>query len=209
MTATTQPEQLELLTKLADGALVLAAETSWHRVTLSDVCAASDVRLMDCAKASITKIHIIAHLDSLLDQAMLGAQAKVDRTQSVRDRLFDVVMSRFDTMEENRSAWISILQADKSDTIASLARSARRARGGAWALEASGVNASDLKGAGRAIALAGIMQRVESVWLDDGPDLAKTMARLDQELRTSEDWVGRIQAVRGFFGSKPASEPTL
>jgi ubiquinone biosynthesis protein COQ9 len=189
-----------LLSKLADSALCLAAETPWNDVTLSDLCEGGDVTLVECAKAAITKMHIMAHLDERIDQAMLASQTKVDRTQGVRDRLFEVLMSRFDGMEDHRSAWSSILSGERQDMIASLARRARRTRSGAWALEACGVSASDARGAGRAIGVARILRLTEAVWLDDGPDLAKTMARLDQELRKGEEWVERLNGVSAFFG---------
>jgi hypothetical protein len=201
-------DQTDLLAKLAEQALSLAAETPWDKVTLSDLCAAADIGLAALAKAQVTKAHVTAHIDSLVDQAMLAVQTKVDTSQSVRDRLFDVLMGRFDAMEDQRTAWASILTAEKSDMLAGLARRARRVVSSAWALEAAGVSSGDVRGAGRAIALARILRIVENVWLEDGPELAKTMARLDQELRAGEEWVGRIEAMRGFFGPKQAVEPT-
>jgi hypothetical protein len=200
-------DQTELLSKLAEQALGLAAETPWDQVSLSELCAAADMTLADCAKSSITKAHVTAHLDSLVDLAMLAANSKVDTTQSVRDRLFDVLMGRFDAMEDQRQAWTSILKAEKSDLLASIARRARRAAGAAWALEAAGVSSGDLRGASRAVAIARILRLVESIWLEDGPELAKTMARLDQELRTGEEWVLRVEGLRGYFGPKPANAP--
>jgi hypothetical protein len=200
-------DQTELLSKLAEQALGLAAETPWNQVSLSELCAATDMTLADCAKASITKAHVTAHLDSLIDLAMLAANSKVDTTQSVRDRLFDVLMGRFDAMEDQRQAWASILKAEQSDLLASIARRVRRAAAAAWALEAAGVSSGDLRGASRAVAIARILRLVESIWLEDGPELAKTMARLDQELRTGEEWVLRVEGLRGYFGPKPANAP--
>jgi hypothetical protein len=202
-------DKSDLTAKLAEQALILAAVTPWNRVSLSDICRASEVALAECARVHVTKSHVVARLDGLIDQGMLSATGKIDTTQSVRDRLFDVLMGRFDVMEDQREAWTSILNADKNDTLASLARRTRRAVSGAWALEAAGINSGDFGGAGKAVALARILRLVEDVWLEDGPELAKTMARLDQELRTGEEWVERIAGLRGFFRAKPATEPQL
>jgi hypothetical protein len=188
-----------LLTKLTNSALAMACELAWDQVTLSDLCTASDLTLGECAGASITKADVTAHLDSLVDQAMLACQSKVDRSQGIRDRVFDVLMGRFDAMEENRTAWTSILLAETGDFAANLARRARRIRTGAWALEASGVNTSDLRGASHAIGLARIIRLVEAAWVDDGADLTKTMARLDQELRKGEEWIERMASARSFL----------
>jgi hypothetical protein len=205
----TRPDRTELAIKLAHGAFALAAQTPWQHVTLSDLCDTSEATLMDCAMVSLTKVDITAQLDAMLDQAMLAASSKIDRTTSVRDRLFDVLMGRFDAMEDNRNAWASVLQAETRDFTANVARRARRARSGAWALEACGVNASDVRGAARAIGLARILRLTETVWIEDSPELAKTMARLDQLLRAGEEWVERLETARGFFSPKPANEPTL
>lgn len=208
-----QNSKTEFLATLAANALTRATETPWEKVSLSDLCASADVALVECAKAHITKAHVTSYLDALVDQTMLAEHSKVDTSQSIRDRLFDVLMSRFDAMSDQRDAWVSILSAEKSDGLATLARRARRTISSAWALEAAGVSTTDLRGASRALALARILRLVESVWLNDGPDLAKTMARLDQELRAGEEWLGRIEELRGFFKGKstvkPAAEPTL
>lgn len=191
----------ETLVNLAKSALALTEQTSWSRLTLSDLCADADVNLTTCARENITKADVAGQLDHLLDEAMLGATSKVDRSQGVRDRLFDALMSRFDAMEENRAAWLSILEGEASDALARIARQARRARSAAWALEASGVTASDMRGAGRVIGLARIIRLADAAWLGDGPDLAKTMACLDQELRKGQAWVERVQGISDRFSA--------
>jgi hypothetical protein len=203
-----QPDTENLLQKLAEAALTIAAENPWQGVTLSDLCAASETSLSACAQASVTKADVTAQLDLMVERTMLAAQTHVDRTMTVKDRLFDVLMSRYDGIEDNRGAWVSILQGEAGDGLAALARSARRARCAAWALEASGVSASDLGGAGRAIGLTRILRKIDAVWVNDGPDLAKTMAQLDQALRTGEAWIGRVRSVARFLGFKQAAEPT-
>jgi hypothetical protein len=207
----TKPADTEILSKLAQAALSLAGETPWAKVTLSDLCAHADVLLADCAQARITKAHVAARLDGDLDQAMLRATSKVDRTQEVRDRLFDALMARFDAMEENRAAWVSILDGEAGDGLARIARRARRVRSGAWALEASGVTASDMAGAGRVMGLARILRLAEAAWREDGPDLAKTMARLDQELRKGEAWAMRAQGFADMMAGFTArtQKPTM
>ena len=205
----TKTETQSTLTILGQTALSLASTQPWDQVTLSDLCAASDIELSACATFAITKADISAHVDALLDQAMLNAQTKVDRSQSVKDRLFDVLMGRFDAMEDNRAAWVSILSAEKSDIIANLARQARRIKAGAWALEASGVTASHALGLGQSVSLGRILRQAEGVWVHDGPDLAKTMANLDQKLRMAEEWSERLAKISAFLKPKPAAEPTL
>jgi ubiquinone biosynthesis protein COQ9 len=203
-----------LLDALAQSAKEQAALKDWAQVTLADVCAGCDATLADCARAKISKADIAAHIDLGLDTQMLACADDLDPTQSVRDRLFDVVMARFDAMEAQRAMWASILEGDASDPFARLARRARRLSTAAWALEAAGVAASSLSGGARAIGVARIVRTCEAVWLKDGPDLAKTMAHLDQELRKGETWVERGATLsaflkRGNAKSKPEAEHSL
>jgi hypothetical protein len=45
----------------------------------------------------------------------------------------------------------------------------------------------------RALALAGAMARAVPVWLEDGKDMAKTMARLDADLSRGENLFRRAK----------------
>lgn len=209
-------EQRNFIESLAKKALAKAAVMPWYELTLVDLCAETDVRLSDCAKYAISKMHVADQLDAWLDQAMLNNCEPLDASQSTRDRVFDVVMARYDAMEENREGWVSILSADAKDAVAGSARRIRRARTSAWALEASGQNVSTMSGAGRAIGLARILRLCDVAWRDDGPDLAKTMACLDHELRKSESLLHRARDMSTFlssFGLKvpegPHREPSV
>jgi hypothetical protein len=208
----TQADRRGTLNTLAPVALSQATLMPWSDISLLDLCTTSGVTLADCARLRITKEAVLDTLDTQLDLCMLDNAGAPDRTQSVRDRLFDALMARFDALENNRAAWQSILHFGERDPIQELSRRARRARTGAWALEASGITASSVGGAGRAIGIARILRHCETVWLQDGPDLAKTMARLDQELRKGEDIAARVNEACRFmasFSGKRAAKPSF
>jgi hypothetical protein len=204
----------ETLNHLVDAAMELASTKDWDKLTLLDLCHGSEVSLSQCASVGVTKAHVSSGLDARLDQAMLLANQKIEEGQSIRDRLFDVVMGRFDAMEESRTAWESILHGDRKDLASNLARRARRARTAAWALEATGISSSSFEGAAKALGLTQIIRACDGVWLSDGPDLAKTMAKLDQGLRDGELWRERASSFLSFVSGaipkpKSAAEPTL
>jgi hypothetical protein len=208
----THDDRRDAIQKLVPIALSKAQEMAWEDVSLWDLCADTDISLSDCARLRINKEAVVDALYASLDVVMLDHVEAPDMTQNVRDRLFDALMGRFDALEENRSAWRSIVLSGTNDPLQEVARRARRARSGAWALEAAGVSASSLAGAGRAIGIASILRRCEAVWLEDGPDLAKTMARLDQELRKGEQIVTRLNEVSRFmsgFSRKPNKRPSF
>jgi len=190
-----------LLKALGEAALALCAEKSWVDVGLLSLCQEAGQSLSACAEAGITRLSVAEYLDQKLDRAMLEAVADIEAEAPSRDRLFDVIMARFDAMQDQRAAWVSILEADAQEPAASFARAARRLRTAAWALEAIGISTDSLKAAARVIGLARRLRKIEALWLKDDADLSKTMAGLDQTLRESEDWLDRGEKLSEFFKS--------
>ena len=190
-----------LLKALGEAALALCAEKSWVDVGLLSLCQEAGQSLSACAEAGITRLSVAEYLDQKLDRAMLEAVADIEAEAPSRDRLFDVIMARFDAMQDQRAAWVSILEADAQEPAASFARAARRLRTAAWALEAIGISTDSLKTAARVMGLARRLRKIEALWLKDDADLSKTMAGLDQTLRESEDWLDRGEKLSEFFKS--------
>lgn len=190
-----------LLKALGEAALALCAEKSWVDVGLLSLCQEAGQSLSACAEAGITRLSVAEYLDQKLDRAMLEAVADIDAEAPSRDRLFDVIMARFDAMQDQRAAWVSILEADAQEPAASFARAARRLRTAAWALEAIGISTDSLKATARVMGLARRLRKIEALWLKDDADLSKTMAGLDQTLRESEDWLDRGEKLSEFFKS--------
>lgn len=190
-----------LLKALGEAALALCAEKSWVDVGLLSLCQEAGQSLSACAEAGITRFSVAEYLDQKLDRAMLEAVADIEAEAPSRDRLFDVIMARFDAMQDQRAAWVSILEADAQEPAASVARAARRLRTAAWALEAIGISTDSLKAAARVMGLARRLRKIEALWLKDDADLSKTMAGLDQTLRESEDWLERGEKLSEFFKS--------
>ncbi|MFN8732957.1 MAG: hypothetical protein ACK5ZD_07330 [Hyphomonadaceae bacterium] len=190
-----------LLKALGEAALALCAEKSWVDVGLLSLCQDAGQSLSACAEAGITRFSVAEYLDQKLDGAMLEAVAVIEAEAPSRDRLFDVIMARFDAMQDQRAAWVSILEADAQEPAASFARAARRLRTAAWALEAIGISTDSLKATARVIGLARRLRKIEALWLKDDADLSKTMAGLDQTLRESEDWLDRGEKLSEFLKS--------
>jgi ubiquinone biosynthesis protein COQ9 len=201
MTHRDQSLHAPLLKALGEAALALCAEKSWVDVGLLSLCQEAGQSLSACAEAGITRLSVAEYLDQKLDRAMLEAVADIDAEAPSRDRLFDVIMARFDAMQDQRAAWVSILEADAQEPAASFARAARRLRTAAWALEAIGISTDSLKAAARVMGLARRLRKIEALWLKDDADLSKTMAGLDQTLRESEDWLDRGEKLSEFFKS--------
>ncbi len=183
---------------LIDAALGLAAEQGWRTVTLPQVAAAAGVSLADAHATFPSKTALLNAFIARIDRQMLSGEAP-DMGESVRDRLFDVIMRRLDALEPHKEAIAAIAEDLPSDPLTALAVLPAFGNAMAWILETVGLSASGLSGAVRIKGLALIYLTTLRTWLeDDTADAARTMATLDRSLRRTEmvirsmpSWPGR------------------
>lgn len=126
----------------------------------------------------------------LADQAALSA-GEPDETP--RERLFDMVMSRFDALQQHRDGVLALLRALPREPGTAALLYAATLRSMRWLLDAAGVPAGGLAGGLRAHGLVAIWLRGLRTWQgDESGDLSATMAAvdkaLDQALR-AEGWL--------------------
>lgn len=199
-TDTARPEMQAKIEALADAALELAAGGLWEEVGLAALCQQAGLAIADVALAGISRERVREALERRLDRAMLavvpeaGARAK--------DRLFDVLMGRFDAMEERREAWTSILIAEGRDGSTLPMRTVRLARTTGWALDAAGIVTGGAAATVRKAGLTRILLAAQEAWLADGPDLARTMRALDQGLQQSRDTVAQLRGLWSFLSGQ-------
>ena len=174
--------------RMLDAALALAAERDWAGIGLAEVAQKAGLPLGEAYAASRSKLDLLAALNRRLDQAALANPPEAEGLP--RERLFDLLMRRFDAIQPHRPALRSILRGTLGDPTALLAAPALL-RSMAWMLEAAGIGAAGWRGALRLHVLAGVYLSVLRVFLgDESPDLAATMAALDRRLRAVEGWLG-------------------
>jgi ubiquinone biosynthesis protein COQ9 len=182
--------------RIIAAALRLAAEKGWGPVGLADIAAEAGLGLAELYDEFRSKPAILAALHRRIDRAALagdgttkgGAAAAAD--ERPRDRLFDVVMRRFDALQPYKPGIRAIARDTGGDPIALLCGAAALLNSMRWMLEASGVPAHGWRGTLRSKLLLGIYLSVLRVWLsDETPDMARTMAALDRRLRQVERWL--------------------
>jgi AcrR family transcriptional regulator len=78
-----------------------AAEVGWTRLTVVDAARAAGLSLAEARVRFPGKLALLRRFGAMMDQAALAA-APSDGPP--RDRLFDLIMSRFDAMKPHRSA---------------------------------------------------------------------------------------------------------
>ncbi len=166
--------------------LTLAAERGWYSVSLADIAQRAKIGLADLHEQFDSKEGLLREYVDSLDLAVLKGDLP-EAEASVRDRLFDVMMRRFDAMQPHREGIRAILRDVRGDPWVLLCSLPRLLSSARLMLEAAGVSSSGTRGRIKAKGLAGVYLSVLRTWLyDDSPDMAKTMSALDRSLRRVE-----------------------
>ncbi|MDG2244517.1 MAG: hypothetical protein P8L66_13615 [Rhodospirillaceae bacterium] len=185
--------------RIADSALDLAAREGWEAVTLPKMADTTGEPLGAVIAECPTTSRIASTLLDRIDQQVLSKVQAIDETETPRDRLFGILMSRFDALQSHRSGYVAVIHGLLRRPSAILLRAPAMVHSMALMLIASGMEASSPLGMARAHALAAAYALVIRTWLkDDSADMAKTMSALDKNL-------SRLKKVQSMvLARKPA-----
>jgi ubiquinone biosynthesis protein COQ9 len=178
--------------RILAAALSCAANKNWADVTLLDIAESANLPIAELRDEFTTKTQLIAGLLRAIDDEVLRRAAKGTEDQEKRDRLFDIIMTRFDVLGPHKAALKSIYGSGAADLSLALPYLSSQH----WMLEAAGIGTDGTAGAIRVAGLGIAYAWVFRTWLeDDDPGLAKTMAALDRRLRRGERALGSIEHV--------------
>jgi ubiquinone biosynthesis protein COQ9 len=186
--------------KAIQAALELAAERGWRNVTFTAIAERSGISLADLRRDFTCKSDILRAFQAEVDAEVLAETKPATPEQTPRDRLFDLIMTRFELMAPYKPA-LGRINADlccHPGEAALLVGSTLASQ--YWMLEGAGARLDGVGAGLRVAGLAGIYGKVFRVWLDDtSPGLDRTMASLDRKLKTGEDRLAGIEsACRNF-----------
>ena len=181
-------------------AFALAGEQGWARVSVAEAARRASLPL-DQARARFSgRAALLLRFGTMADQAALAALPTED---SVRDKLFALVMRRLDVMQAHRAGVLALLRALPFDPCLAALLAAANIRSMRWMLEAAGISARGPLGRLRTKGLLALWLAVLRVWRSDGSeDLSATMAALDRALT-------RAERLEGWLGGRrpPPQEP--
>ncbi|HRP11555.1 MAG TPA: hypothetical protein PLK37_11005, partial [Terricaulis sp.] len=164
---------------LARAALSLAAAAPWRELTLVQLADAASRPVSDFYGASLGEA--VDCVEEAFDRAIGDDLDKLDPGQSVRDRLFELIMRRFEAMEPHRAAVIAMEAGQDRDPVLMGAAHQRHVRCARWVLALAGLEADGMTGNARAQGLGVIIGQARAAWRgDDAGDFNKTMASLDK-----------------------------
>jgi AcrR family transcriptional regulator len=193
----------EGLGPIVSAAMALAADQDWREIGLADIAAGAGIKLSELLAEYPSKMAILDAFSRGIDRKVLADFVPEADSSSVRDRLFDVLMQRFDALEVHKEAIRRIMGAACRDPLVGLAAGGSLFRSMGLMLEAAGVPGNGIRGAIRAKALAAIYGATLRDWMkDDSADKSRTMAALDGRLRRAE---ARAKSLKSMTSARRAA----
>ena len=175
----------------------LAAEQPWNDIEVSDIAREAGLTLAELRDLFPSKGAVLGGLTRIIDRKVLEGDLTGLEEEPTRERLFDVLMRRLDAMEPYKPALRRIAYALRGEPLSMLALNGVMLNSHRYMLAAAGI---DTEGSLGQLKLQGVViafARVTQIWLDDDdPALARTMARLDKEIRNGERIMERAEDVR-------------
>lgn len=175
----------------------LAAEQPWNDIEIGDIAREAGLTLAELRDLFPSKGAVLGGLTRIIDRKVLEGDIAGLEEEPTRERLFDVLMRRLDAMTPYKPALRRIAYALRGEPLSMLALNSVMLNSHRYMLAAAGIDTEgplgQLKLQGVVIAFA----RVTQVWLeDDDPALARTMAKLDKEIRNGERLMERAEDAR-------------
>ena len=192
----TKAQSVDVTQQIIDTAFELAVERGWRDLSLAEVAEAAGLPLSAVYPVFPSKQSILEGFASRVDAEML-AEPVEGLESPARDRLFDMLMRRFDALQPYKEALGVISQDQLRDPLATCCGLGRLGRSMAATLEAAGFSTTGCRGVLRIKGLSAIYLATLRVWLrDDSEDMAKTMAQLDKQLARVDSFIGRLASYR-------------
>lgn len=188
----------EFDTALVTAAFRLAGEDGWRTVNVAASARAAGLSVAEARGRFPSRATILLRFGQLADQAAL---LDAPDEGPPRDRLFDLLMRRYDVLQTHRAGVKAVLRSLPTDPATALLLACATRRSMQWMLQGAGVTANGARGA---LQVKGLL----AVWLwgvrawerDDSEDLSGTMAAVDTALQ-------RAEQVASWLHGRPDAPP--
>jgi hypothetical protein len=188
---------------LVTAVLAQAGDRGWRTVSVVEAARAAGLDLGRARQRFPSKLVVLIRFGTIADQAALSGAAVVG---PVKDRLFDMIMRRFDVLQAHRAGVLAVLDAAALDPALGLFLGRLSARSMAWMLEGAGISAVGLRGQLRAKGLLAVWLWAVRAWREDeSVDLSATMTATD----TALDRAGQVARYIGDDGPADSLDAEL
>jgi AcrR family transcriptional regulator len=180
---------------IIDETMKLIAGRGWRNVALADIAAASGLSLAQLYAIFPSKGAVLRAFELRINEQTLAGGT--DATDTVRDRLFELVMRRLDALAPHKTAVRALLRDLPRDPVVALCGGPRFLGAMRWMAEAAGVDTEGIGGLLRIKGLAAVYLTTLRAWLnDETTDNSKTLAALDRALKQAEFFA---RSIPGFL----------
>jgi ubiquinone biosynthesis protein COQ9 len=195
-------------TALIAAFLRLAGEQGWHRANVAAAARSADLSLAEARARFPSRAAVLKAFARMADQAALEG-ATTDG--SVKDRLFDLMMRRFDALQAHRAGVVAVARGVVFEPPMLILMACLTRRSMRWMLQAAGVSTAGPLGELRIKGLMAVWLWTLRAWeRDTSDDLSATMAALDNALTRADQMAGWLsRRDRDDAGVEPDVDLTL
>lgn len=194
------------LRRILSAAMDETAAVGWRHLSLEAVAKRARMKLGEVLAHTPTKAHLLARFADHIDTVALSSVDAVDHAQSVKDRLFDLLMRRFDELQKHRNGVVALMKGVTRDPGEAAMLLARLSRSMTATLSAAGLSPHGLMGCAQMMGLKAVYLSALRAWqTDESTDMAKIMAALDKALGLAEraaNFVSMRGRKRGAQGAR-------
>lgn len=195
-TASPEAAPIDPRKQAVEALMRLAAGRRWDEIELGDIAVEAGLSLAKLRGLFPSKLAMLGGLTRLVDDVVLAGASDELAGEPVRERMFDLVMRRLDALAPYKDALRRIAPVIRRDPLTMAALNRGAVNSWRYMLASAGIPTEDALGIVRVQGAVLLMARVSEVWLDDDePELSRTMARLDRELKTAGAIMARIEDV--------------
>jgi ubiquinone biosynthesis protein COQ9 len=188
--ARAKPSPADPKAALREALLRMVAAGGWRDLSYADIAKDAGLSLAAAYEAYPSKAAILTGIGRDIDARLFASLDEDPLDGSPKDRLFDLLMRRFDALNEHREAYAALAWELPRTPVEAGCLALQLRRSLANMLEAAGLSASGLRGAFRIEGLGALYACALRVWLkDESADLSKTMAELDKRLGQVERYM--------------------
>jgi AcrR family transcriptional regulator len=180
--------------RIIDATMDLIAGRGWRNLSLADIASATGLSLAQLYAVFPSKLAVLDAFERRVNERTLAGE--VSGEDSIRDRLFDLVMRRLDALAPHRPAIRALIRDLPWDPTVALCTGPRFLNAMRWMAESAGIETAGIGGWLRVNGLAAVYMSTLYAWLnDESADNTKTLAALDRALKQAEFFA---RSIPGF-----------
>jgi AcrR family transcriptional regulator len=177
---------------LLAAAFGLIGDEGWRGFSFAALARRTGVSRVEIYRQFSGRGALLGALTRRIDEAMLAVDEAELAGLPPRDRVFELLMRRLEALVPYRAGLARLARDARSDPWVVLLTACRLERTLIWVQDIAGLRSHGLRANLARRALGAAYLQTMRVWFnDEGPDLGRTMAELDKQLR-------RIQNIAGL-----------